>query len=186
VTERDAAEAIATIVAAFAEDPVERWMYPADEDYAAHFPRFVAAFAGDGFAAGTVDALAGLTAVAVWHAPGAPQDGDAIVAVLAETVAPELHDDLFAVLGQMDAAHPAFEHWYLPWLAVRPGARGAGLGERLLAHGLARADAQGVPVYLETPNPRAVPLYERHGFEVVAIAQAGSCPPITSMLRGAR
>ena len=62
----------------------------------------------------------------------------------------------------------------------------AGLGGRLLARGLARVDADHLPAYLETPNPRTVPFYERHGFEVVGTSQAGECPPMTSMLRAAR
>jgi hypothetical protein len=38
--------------------------------------------------------------------------------VLAESVAPAKHDDVFAVVGQMDEAHPTFSHWYLPWFGV--------------------------------------------------------------------
>ena len=60
------------------------------------------------------------------------------------------------------------------------------MGSRLLARGLARVDADRLPAYLETPNPRTVAFYERHGFAVVATSQAGDCPPITSMLRSAR
>ena len=106
--------------------------------------------------------------------------------MLAETVDPAKHEDTFAVAEQMDAAHPRFAHWYLPWLAVRPERQGAGLGAALLREGLARVDADGLPAYLETPNPRAIPLYERHGFAVTAVAQAGECPPVTCMLRTAR
>jgi ribosomal protein S18 acetylase RimI-like enzyme len=85
----------------------------------------------------------------------------------------------------MDELHPRDPHWYLPWLAVEPARRGRGLGSALLAECLARVDADGLPAYLETPNPRTIPLYERHGFEVTGEAVAGSCPPVTSMLRPA-
>ena len=44
----DVTPAIATIVAAFADDPVERWLYPEEAGYLEHFPRFVEAFAGAG------------------------------------------------------------------------------------------------------------------------------------------
>ena len=44
----DVTPAIATIVAAFADDPVERWLYPEEAEYLEHFPRFVTAFAGEG------------------------------------------------------------------------------------------------------------------------------------------
>ena len=42
------------------------------------------------------------------------------------------------------------------------------------------------PAYLETPNPRTISFYECLGFEITAQAQAGTCPPITCMLRPAR
>jgi GNAT superfamily N-acetyltransferase len=170
---------IATIVAAFAADPVERWLWPEAWQYLAHFPAFVAAFGSVAEPAATDD----FAAVAMWIPPGAEPDGDAIVAVIRETVAPERHDDTLEVLGQMDELHPREPHWYLPWLAVDPARQGAGLGARLLEQGLARADAQRLPVFLETPNPRTVAFYERHGFAVVGVAQAGACPPVTSMLR---
>ena len=47
-------------------------------------------------------------------------------------------------------------------------------------------DATHLPAYLETPNPRNISFYQRHGFEVTGEAQAGACPPITFMLRAAR
>jgi GNAT superfamily N-acetyltransferase len=184
VGERD--RAIATVVAAFAEDPVERWLYPDQRDYENSFPRFVAAFGGVAFAHDTVRHLDGFAAVAFWLPPGAEPDGEAILRVFTETVSPAKHEELFEVGGQMDAAHPSFPHWYLPWLAVEPGRQGQGLGARLLGEGLAAVDTDHEPAYLETPNPRTVPFYERHGFEVVGEAQAGTCPPVTLMLRPAR
>ena len=178
----DVTPAVATIVVAFADDPVERWLYPEEAVYLAHFPRFVTAFAG----VAVVSAVEDCAAVAMWLPPGSEPDGDAIGAVFTETVDPAKHEDTFAVAEQMDAAHPRFPHWYLPWLAVRPERQGAGLGAALLREGLERVDADGLPAYLETPNPRTIPLYERHGFAVTAVAQAGECPPVTCMLRTAR
>jgi ribosomal protein S18 acetylase RimI-like enzyme len=179
-------EAIGTIVAAFTEDPVERWLYPEEEQYLEHFPVFVGAFAGEAFEKGGAWALAGLSAVALWLAPGSEPDGEAIGTVLSESVAPDKHEDMFAVLEEMDRLHPTFPHWYLPWLGVSPSRQGSGLGSRLLEHGLGMVDESRLPAFLETPNPRTVPLYERHGFQTIAIAQQGACPPMTLMLRDAR
>jgi ribosomal protein S18 acetylase RimI-like enzyme len=179
----DEAQAIATVVSAFAADPVERWLYPADEEYERHFPEFAAAFGGRAFEGGAAWGVDGHSAVALWLAPGMEPDEDAVAAVLAETVAEEKHEELFAVLGQMGEAHPVDPHWYLPWLAVEPARQGDGLGGRLLAHCLAIIEESGLPAFLETPNPRNVGFYERHGFEVVAVTDSPSCPPLTSMLR---
>ena len=54
-----------------------------------------------------------------------------------------------------------------------------------MAKCLAIVDTDHLPTYLETPNPRTISFYRRHGFEVTGVAQAGECPPITFMLRGA-
>jgi len=169
----DRARAISTIVSAFTDDPVERWLFPEPEQYQTHFGEFVAAFAGDPVDKQTIWALGDFHATAIWLAPGARVDEAAIAAVLTDGVAPEQHADMFSVLEQMDRAHPSFEHWYLPWLGVVLGAQGSGLGGRLLEHGLAIVDRDHLPAYLETPNPRTVPFYERHGFVVSARSQSG-------------
>lgn len=48
-------------------------------------------------------------------------------------------------------------------LATAPAHQHHGAGTQLLAHILARADAAGLPVYLEA-TATAKRLYERHGF----------------------
>jgi GNAT superfamily N-acetyltransferase len=186
VDQHEQERVIATVVSAFISDPVERWLWRGAWQYLTHFPVFVTAFGSAAFAADAVCTLEDFAAVALWIPPGAAPDGDRIVTVLRDTVPAEQHADAFAVLEQMDRAHPRRAHWYLPWLAVDPRRQHAGLGSRLLERGLARVDADHLPAYLETPNPRTVPLYERHGFDVVGSWKAGACPPITSMLRAAR
>jgi ribosomal protein S18 acetylase RimI-like enzyme len=183
ILEIEQAKAYGTLVSAFTDDPVERWLYPEWDQYLTHFPRFLAAFGGRAFDEQTVWRLGEFSAIAVWLSPGAEPDGDAIGAVLTETVSPDKHSDTFAMLEQMDAAHPTYPHWYLPWLGVDPLFQGRGLGAELMRHCLEIVDADRLPTYLESPNPRNVAFYERHGFEVTGVAQAGECPPITFMLR---
>jgi GNAT superfamily N-acetyltransferase len=178
--------ALATLTLAFAADPVERWLYPESERYLAYFPKFLAAFGGGAFDEQTVWKLGEFSAVALWLPPGTEPDGDAITSVLADSVAPGQHDDTFAVLSQMDQAHPTYPHWYLPWFGVDVAMQGRGLGSQLMKPCLGIVDASSLPAYLETPNPRTIRFYERLGFEVTGQAQAGTCPPVTSMLRAAR
>lgn len=64
--------------------------------------------------------------------------------------------------------------------------QGRGLGSQLMKPCLGVVDASNLPAYLETPNPRTIAFYERFGFEVTGESQAGTCPPVTSMLRAAR
>jgi GNAT superfamily N-acetyltransferase len=186
VPESEQASAIATLVSAFTDDPVERWLWPETQAYLTHFPKFVAAFAGQAFQDETVWMLGDFSAVALWLAPGSEPDAEAIVNALSEGVSSEKHQDSFAVLEQMDQSHPEYPHWYLPWLGVNRATQGGGLGGELLKRCLAAVDESHLPTYLETPNPRTVPLYERHGFQIIDVAQAGACPPITLMLRAAQ
>lgn len=177
--------AYAALVLAFVADPCERWLYPTAHEYLEHFSDFLRAFGGGAFTAGTAWRLGDFAAVSLWLPPGTAPDADAIVEVLTATVAPDKHDDLFAVLGQMDEAHPKYPHWYLPWFGTDPALQGHGLGRQLMSHCLDITDADHVPTYLEAPNPRSIPFYQRHGFDVVGEAQAGACPPVTRMLRPA-
>lgn len=57
--------------------------------------------------------------------------------------------------------------WYLPVLGVAPACQGQGYSSRLLKPMLARADREGLPVYLETQLEKNVALYEHFGFKVV-------------------
>jgi ribosomal protein S18 acetylase RimI-like enzyme len=186
ISEDERERALDTLVLAFAADPVERWMWRGSAEYLAHFPSFLAAFGGQSFAAGTAWKLGDFSAVALWFPPGTEPDDGAIASVVTETVEPKLQGDLFVVAEQMQEAHPTFRHWYLPWLGVDPASHGRGLGGRLLGECLRIVDGDQLPAYLETPNPRTIPFYERAGFAVTGEARSGDCPPVTFMLRSAR
>ena len=175
-----------TLVSAFTYDPVIRWLYPGARQYETHFPALLAGLGGKAFAHETVWSLGAFSAVALWLPPGEEPDGDAIVVALTETVSPEQQEDIFAVVDQMGEAHPVFPHWYLPWFGVHDALQGKGLGGQLMRHCLAIVDASHLPAYLETPNPRNISFYERHGFEVTGEARAGACPPLAFMLRPAQ
>ena len=57
-------------------------------------------------------------------------------------------------------------HLYLQFLGVEPARQGQGLGSSLIRPMLERADAKGLRCYLETFQPRNVPLYKKHGFKI--------------------
>jgi GNAT superfamily N-acetyltransferase len=57
-------------------------------------------------------------------------------------------------------------HLYLQFLGVEPQRQGNGLGSALIRPMVERADAHGMRCYLETFQPRNVPLYKKHGFEI--------------------
>jgi len=91
-------------------------------------------------------------------------------------------------IGLLDATekqHPhEAPHWYLLGLATRRDRQGQGLGGQLLDYGLAKVDAERLPAYLESSNPRNIPLYERHGFRVTRrLDLPTGAPTATAMWR---
>jgi GNAT superfamily N-acetyltransferase len=185
-TAGDRPRILATLTAAFAADPAVRWMYPDDAQFRRHFPGFVLAFAGGSIEAGCAHYGAGFDGAALWLPPGAEPDEDALGAHLEQTTRGADQAALFAVLEEMGSYHPREPHWYLPLIGVRPEAQGQGLGGALLRHTLQHCDRDRLPAYLESSNPRNVPLYQRHGFELLGTIQKGSSPPILPMLRRPR
>lgn len=182
-TQEERARSFTTLVSAFRDDPVERWLYPSEDAYDEHFPAFVEAFGGGAFAHGTAWQVDDFAGIALWFPPDTAPDGDEVVRVLTTTTDPSRHPDTLAGLEQMDAAHPRFPHWYLPWLGVDAAIQGRGVGGTLMTESLRAVDETSLPAYLETPNPRTIPFYERHGFRVTGATRTEECPPVTFMLR---
>jgi GNAT superfamily N-acetyltransferase len=81
---------------------------------------------------------------------------------------------------------PREPHWYLSTLSVEPSAQRTGAGTTLIGPGLERADADGVPAYLETQRRANVPFYRRFGFEEIGEIRTGDSPPLWRMWRDPR
>lgn len=178
--------AISVIVLAFSTDPMARWTYPDSHDYLAYFPQFVKAFGGSSFQHGTGYYVDGYLGAALWLPPDVGPQEDEMMAILQRSVPEQRHSELFSVMEQMGHYHPREPHWYLPLIGVDPTIQNKGYGSALLEHALSACDREKLPAYLESSNPRNIPLYERHGFEVIGTIQAGSSPPMYPMLRKAR
>lgn len=178
------AEAATSVVTlAFSTDPVARWMYPDPDQYLENFPRFIKAFAGKSFEKGTAYLAPDFAGAALWLKPGVEPNQDALIGLIWDSTSSEVQKDLFPILEQMDKFHPKYPHWYLPMIGVEPGRQGSGVGSALLQHSLANCDADGLPAYLESSNPKNISLYERFGFEEIGIIRSGDAPPLIPMLR---
>lgn len=186
VTAADEAAAIAVVVLAFGTDPAARWTWPDPQQYLTHFPGFVRALGGKAFAHGGAHCVDGCAGAALWLPPGVRPDEDALMALLQRTGSARVQKDLLAVFEQMERYHPQDPHWYLPFIGIDPSRQGKGYGSALMEHALDACDREHAPAYLESSNPKNVPLYERHGFELLGTIQAGSSPPIFPMLRKPR
>ena len=186
VTPSNADQAIGTVVLAFSSDPVARWFYPDPHDYLTNLPRFVSAFAGKAFEYNSAYQINGYSGAALRLPPDIHPDENALITLLQRTIAEENQQNIFAFLEQMGGYHPCEPHWYLPMIGVDPAKQGNGDGSALLKHALERCDGEGKLAYLESSSPKSVPLYQRHGFELLGTIQVGSSPSMFPMLRKPR
>lgn len=182
----DEGQAVATLVMAFSADPVVRWLYPEPARYLAFFPQLARLLGGDAFVAGTAEVAQGHAGTALWVSPDSHLDEEAAAALVERSVDEVRAEAVFALFTEVLGLHPTEPVWYLPFIGVDPAHQGRGIGGRLLAAGLARADRDGLPAYLEASTPRNRALYERHGFEVLAEVRAAGSPPLWPMMRPAR
>lgn len=181
-----------TLGAAFASDPVFRWMVPGVERGAGRLQAWFAAVVRDELRKPhhLVEHVAQGAAVALWHEA---DDWKASPASILRTAVPSLA--LFRgrtvhalrVLGAMERSHPEGPHRHLMYIGVDPSRQGSGLGGRLLADAVDRCDAAGLPAYLENSNPRNAPLYARYGFvDHHVVDLPGDAPPLHAMWRDPR
>ncbi|MFM2077911.1 MAG: hypothetical protein RJA49_1801 [Actinomycetota bacterium] len=165
------AQVRAVLGAAFADDPMLRWIFRGVEGQehatAAWIGLFVEAFA----AVGTVDVVCGdggeVVAVAMWRTDARslpfaelPSVGGLMTALLGAARTAEVG----AGLGEFAAQKPQPPYHYLMFLGVHPQHQGRGLGRQLVAAGQARAAAEGQGAYLESTNPRNLAFYASLGF----------------------
>jgi len=182
----DEDRAAATVMLAFAADPMARWTWPQAEQYLAAMPRMIRAFGSRAFTYGSAYGTDGHAGTALWLRPGIHSDEDGLKAVIESTVEPSRAAEGAVIFEQMASYHPSEPHWYLPLIGVDPAHQGEGHGDALMSYALVQCDRDRAPAYLESSNPRNIPFYRRHGFETLGAIQAGSSPTLVPMLRQPR
>lgn len=204
---RDAALAGAAIATAFADDPVNQWVFGRGR----MAPTFVALarhlylkhgfghLAGDGMAVRDQAS----DGAALWLMDARDKEAGLLATlrvaiVLGMTAGLGAMRRGLAIDKAFTHAHPAERHAFLFAIGVVPAAQGKGVGGALLRAGLERVDAAHLPCYLESTKQSNVPLYRHFGFEELPVMapsvpfpQAGpgglppGCPPIWPMWRAA-
>jgi ribosomal protein S18 acetylase RimI-like enzyme len=182
-TNEDEVNLIDVLRLAFSTDPAARWTWPNSLQYLMHFPHFIRAFAGKAFEYGSAFYVEGYSAAALWLPPNINPNEDALMELFHHTAATEIQKDAETLMKKMGTYHPDEPHWYLPLIGVDPINQGKGLGSALLEHTLDICDRDNMRAYLESSNPRNIPLYEKHGFKVLDSIQSGTSPQIFPMLR---
>jgi ribosomal protein S18 acetylase RimI-like enzyme len=183
-TETDAV--LDTLMLAFSTDPCLRFMMDTPARFFAGFRPFATGMGGAAVEHGSAWLADDGAAAALWLPPGVSSDSEAMLGVLMGLVAPEKLPTLAEVGETMAAYHPEAPHWYLAMIGVDPARQGRGYGSAILKESLRRCDEDGVMAYLESSNPKNVPLYERYGFEVMGFVQPGEFPGLYPMIRQPR
>lgn len=157
---------VATVTAAFADDPA--WAFMIGDDY----DRLATLFAGALFdlrvGVGGAWVADGAAAVALWEPPGgggqAPDESRRVwEAFRVEAGEPAWHR-MTEYNRCIDAVRPATPYWYLGVLATHPDRRGEGLATAVIAPVLEQADRDGFACCLETSTTGNRRFYEGRGF----------------------
>jgi GNAT superfamily N-acetyltransferase len=182
----DRARVVTTIVLAFSTDPMTRWCWPNADEYLAVMPIFTEAFGGRAFESDGAHCTSDRRGAALWLPPGIGPDEGKMGQIAQERMPSSVRDDVYRLMERMAHFHPGEPHWYLPLIGVDPTRQGKGYGSALLSYALRQCDRDESLAYLESSNPRNIPLYERHGFRVIGEIQSGSSPTMVAMLRAPR
>ncbi len=181
-TRADRAAVLATVAAAFAEDPVFRLLFRDPATFSTEATKFAGYLFDKRVALGTVWVAGDADAVALWDPPRLPGQNQDRTSHPEPTYADVgVHERLEAYDRAVSGHLPEPPYWYLGVLGTHPRAAGRGLGRLLMRHGLDLARADGLPAVLETTRPENVGLYERAGWRVLAEIVGAEPSPIWVM-----
>lgn len=112
--------------------------------------------------------------VALWVGPDKPFLDDLQLALMGLVLFPfkvgiKNFLRLLHINGQWDKAHKKQNkrHYYLMVIGVDPDLQNQGIGSRLMADVLNRADSEKLDCYLETVTAQNVNFYKKHDFEII-------------------
>jgi len=174
----DQVEAAAnTLAEAFWDDPLMQIVAPNEKKRTIVAPWFFAKSIAYGLRWGEVSSNDDASAVAIWFPPG---NTDITLGRMLRVGMGALpfragingFVRFMRALSAVEKFHKAVKgpHWYLMAVGTSPSRQGTGLGSSLLQLGTSKADAAGIPCYLETATESNVAFYSKRGFEVTGEA----------------
>jgi predicted GNAT family acetyltransferase len=173
---------------AFINDPVYTWMLPQSLRQKARLRvMFTAELEQYGLRQGTVWTTAGCDGAVVALPPGAWEMPKSMTLTQVLSWARAFGRRLplaIRVQRAMEERHLCEPHFYVRIIGVRTALQGQGLGSALMLPTLQRADAAGLPAYIEASSQRSAALYERLGFmHMGAFDLPDGGPPLWPMRR---
>jgi ribosomal protein S18 acetylase RimI-like enzyme len=183
--------AIAVLGRAFNDDALTRFLAPDDRTVLRFMPAFGALVIKYCQRHGEVWTAPDVTGVAAWLPPGKTSPS---IAGMLQAGLPKVilrlgwggMQRLNEVIEYAEKVHKQVvpgPHWYLWGLGVDPAHQRQGIGGQLIQPVLGRADATGLPCYLETQVETNLAFYRKHGFDVVSAGATKGGLPMWCMLR---
>lgn len=173
--------AVATLAAAFQDDPALSWLIPDAKTRPARLKAFMAIVFDEHLRFGRILGTPGCEAVTLWRPPGSVHRHQPIWHPGALRYVPIFRRYLPQALATDAAIRkrlPRDERWmYLKYAGVRPDCQGKGLGGLAIRAGLAEAVQAGVPSVLETATESNVALYRSLGYAVASEWQVDETSP---------
>lgn len=181
--------AVATLAAAFHEDPAMVFMLPHEPSRARRLLGLMGWMVDQHLRIGLVLGTPGVEAVTLWRLPGSVHYHEPLLHPRTLRLLPIFGRHLPRALKTEEgiATHlPQDEDWmYLKMAGVHPDHQGKGLGGRTIRAGLALAAERGVPSVLETATESNVGLYQRLGYATISEWDvAGGGPHFWTMATG--
>ncbi len=160
--DRDAV--IATVLAAFHDDPA--WHHMTAGDFATAAPLFASTLFDSRVDLGSIWVTDDCLGTAMWEkkdGTGNPH-GAGLWTQFDARVSPVIRERIHAYDAALAAVGPQPAYWYLGVLATHPSAQGRGCAQAVMAPAFAIADADGLDCWLETSKPGNTEFYARRGF----------------------
>ncbi len=169
---------------AFFADPLFAACFPDEEQRGRRLTGFMALWLRAALRYGRVDTCADGAGLSLWMPPGKPHLStweylrvgglQGLAALGWRTALAQMRIE--EAQARAHAELLTQPHWYLWGLAADPDRQRQGIASALLGAGLAQADAQSLPCYLETYAAGNLAFYEKRGFRVareVHLASSG-------------
>lgn len=176
--EPDDVEAVAAcLTRAFAEDPVARFLFPAESTYARRLERYFAwQLRGVFLPKGEAWTTEELEGAALWMPPRTREvsvgEGFSQLATAVRLLGVRTFRAI-RLLERLESLHPKILHAYLGTIGTDPDRQGHGIGSSLMRVVLDRLDVEDVPAYLESSKEENLAFYGRLGFTVTGEVGGG-------------
>ena len=194
---RQDVEACARVLArSFHDDPGTRLSEPDDDRRARMLPGFFQTFVAASLDEGGDLVVAGdpVEGIASWfgpdrHGPTPEAMGANGFGEVLEAMGADAAERLTTMVGELEVQHERLmhgPHLRLEFFGVDPDHQGSGVGSALIEHGHRRADAAGIPCYLETFTQDNVDYYGRRGYEPAGEYTVAGGVPVYALVRAPR